>query len=113
MREMLPWVGLVVVLAGFAWMMLGGAKDSAAAHELVSGGAVLLDVRTPAEFASGHIDGARNIPVDQIAARSKEIDKATPVVVYCRSGARSAAAANTLRGLGFAKVEDLGAMSNW
>ncbi|MCA9490204.1 MAG: rhodanese-like domain-containing protein [Myxococcales bacterium] len=93
--------------------MLGGGKDSAAAHELVSAGAALVDVRTPGEFASGHIDGARNIPVDQIAARSKEIDKTQPVVVYCRSGARSAAAANTLRGLGFSQVEDLGAMSNW
>ena len=76
-------------------------------------GATLVDVRTPAEYARGHIDGARNIPLQEIAARSKELPKGKPVVVYCASGMRSAAAASSLRRAGFAKVVNLGPMSAW
>ncbi len=76
-------------------------------------GATLVDVRTPAEYASGHIDGARNIPVHEIAARSKELPKGKPVVVYCASGMRSAVAASSLRRAGFAKVMNMGPMSAW
>lgn len=107
-------VGGLVLLALFVGPRLVGKKDSKKAHELVAGGAALVDVRTPAEFAGGHLDGALNIPVDQLATRAKELGKKDrAVVVYCRSGARSAAATSTLRTLGFTSVEDLGAMSNW
>lgn len=109
------WVVVVVVLAAlFVGSRMLGKKDSSAAHALVAEGAALVDVRTPGEYAAGHLDGAVNIPVDQIASRAKEIGaKDRPVVVYCRSGARSAAAASALQQLGFTKIEDLGAMSNW
>jgi phage shock protein E len=106
-------VGLIVVSV-FVANRFVGRKDSSEAHRLVSAGAALIDVRTPAEFAGGHIEGAVNIPVDQLARRSGEIGaKDRPVVVYCRSGSRSAAAAATLRQLGYATVEDLGAKANW
>jgi phage shock protein E len=109
------WIVVVVVLAAvFLGSRMIGKKDSSAAHALVAGGAALVDVRTPGEYAAGHIDGAVNIPVDRITSRAGEIGgKDRPVVVYCRSGARSAAAASALQQLGFQKVEDLGAMSNW
>lgn len=87
-----------------------------AAHELVAKqGAFLLDVRTPAEFSEGHIDGATNIPVQELEARLASIPakKDQDVVVYCRSGARSAKAAGMLKAAGFTKVHDLGGMSNW
>jgi len=65
-----------------------------------------VDVRSADEFAEGHIEGAINIPVDDIAARTAELgDKTQPVVVYCRSGKRAARAAATLREAGFTKVE--------
>lgn len=67
---------------------------------------VVLDVRTPAEFAAGHVPGARNIPHDQLAARLGELatlrDK--PVVLYCRSGRRTLLAEDTLRTAGFTQL---------
>jgi len=66
---------------------------------------VLLDVRSPAEFAEGHAEGAINIPVGELSFRLRELNGSAPIAVYCRSGARSAAAARLLR-LGGFKVED-------
>jgi rhodanese-related sulfurtransferase len=84
------------------------------ARQLVSSGARLLDVRTAAEFAGGHIAGAVNIPVQELGGRSGEVGpKEKPVVVYCHSGSRSLFAARTLRQAGFQAVHDLGAMANW
>lgn len=76
---------------------------------------VVLDVRTPAEFAEGHIPGAVNLPVDEVKARVEALiaDKSTAIVVYCRSGARSATAARTLKALGYTDVADMGGLSNW
>lgn len=109
------WIVVVLLFAGlFVASRMLGRKDASKAKALVANGALLLDVRTPAEFASGHIDGAVNVPVDQIASRAEQLGpKNRAVVVYCRSGARSAAAASTLQQLGYTTVEDLGAMSNW
>lgn len=94
-------------------------RDPALAHRLVSEGAVLLDVRTPEEFASRHIDGAVNIPVDEIDRRKAEIDKLTggdankPIVVYCAAGSRAAVAKQALVAAGHTKVTNLGGISNW
>lgn len=82
-------------------------------RERVQNGAVLLDVRTPAEFAAGHIDGALNIPVQELPSRVKELaPRGKSVVVYCRSGARSCAAAGILTAQGY-EVLDIGGMGNW
>lgn len=89
-----------------------GGQDRATAQAAVAKGALLLDVRTPDEFAAGHLDGAVNIPVDDLARRLGEVPREREIVVYCRSGRRSAAAAEVLRGRGQAVI-DLGAMSNW
>jgi phage shock protein E len=57
---------------------------------LVREGAVIIDVRTPAEFREGHIRGSRNIPLDSIKSKLGEIKKLQkPVITVCRSGARS------------------------
>lgn len=81
-------------------------------REAVARGALLLDVRTPSEFAGGHLEGAVNIPVDELPARKAEITAGREVVVYCRSGRRSAIAADLLRDAGH-KVLDIGTMSAW
>lgn len=81
-------------------------------HALVAAGATLLDVRTPEEFSERHLEGAVNIPVDQVEARLGEIPRDRPVVVYCRSGARSMSAARILRRSGY-DVEDLGSINEW
>jgi rhodanese-related sulfurtransferase len=57
---------------------------------------LLLDVRTPTEFAAGHVPGAVNIPHDQLAARLSEIDRDHWVLVYCKSGARATMAERVL-----------------
>ena len=82
--------------------------------ELVKDGAVLVDVRTLAEYKSGHLDEAVNLPVETIADTiGNEIsDKDTKIVLYCRSGNRSNTAANTLVNMGYKNVYDLGAMSS-
>ncbi|MEL7435713.1 MAG: rhodanese-like domain-containing protein, partial [Chloroflexota bacterium] len=74
---------------------------------------ILIDVRTAQEFNSGHIAGAINIPVDQIANRLSEIPADIPVVVYCRSGNRSAQAANILNQNDYSEIYDLGSIIQW
>lgn len=74
---------------------------------------LLIDVRTPQEFADGHIAGAINIPVEEIGGRLNEVPDDKPVVLYCRSGNRSAQAANILVGAGYTGVYDLGGIIDW
>ena len=85
-------------------------KDPAAAKKLIASGAVVLDVRTADEFASGHIAGAVNIPVAELGQRMGEVaalvktDKAAPLVVYCASGSRSTQAHQELSAAGYSHV---------
>jgi phage shock protein E len=74
---------------------------------------LLLDVRTAEEYAEGHIPGAVLIPYDELAVNFKEPDKGRPIVVYCRSGRRSAIAADTLKHMGYVNVSDFGGYTNW
>ena len=74
---------------------------------------LLIDVRTPEEFAGGHIDGAVNIPVDTLAGRLSEVPEGQPIVVYCRSGNRSATAARILADSGYSGIYDLGGLQGW
>ncbi|HEX5026920.1 MAG TPA: rhodanese-like domain-containing protein [Agriterribacter sp.] len=70
-------------------------------RSLVQSGAVILDVRTPAEYKTGHIKGSVNIPVDQVGAHITDLKKKNkPVITCCRSGARSAMAASVLKTAG-------------
>ena len=68
---------------------------------LVRNGAVIVDVRSPGEFKSGHIKGSLNIPVDQIRSRTAELKKkGKPVITCCRSGSRSGMAKSILTASG-------------
>lgn len=88
------------------------AIGSAEARRVVAAGGLLVDVRTADEFADGHLDGAVNIPVDELRGRLAEVPRDREVIVYCRTGRRSANAAEILGGAGI-KVRDLGKMSAW
>jgi phage shock protein E len=68
----------------------------------------LLDVRTPEEFAEGHIEGAVNINVEEIHLRYDEIPTDLPIVVYCRTGRRSGIASEMMAGEGFSNLYDIG-----
>jgi phage shock protein E len=101
-------------MSWFHSMFGGGAKaDPMTVKSLVADGAQLLDVRTPGEFSAGALPGAVNIPVSELEARLDEVSRDRAVIVYCRSGARSGRASNTLQSAGFAQVHDLGAMAAW
>lgn len=74
----------------------------------------LIDVRTPSEYAAGHLDGASNLPVDQIGQllqMHQKLRKDSVIVLYCRSGQRSAKAKLALIDQGFSQVIDGGSMS--
>lgn len=68
---------------------------------------LLLDVRTPEEFASGHIAGAVNIPLQELPQRLGEVPQDRTVVLYCRSGNRSAQAASILESAGYSGLYDI------
>lgn len=70
-------------------------------------GAVLVDVREPMEVAAGTLPGALNIPLGSLVERQGELDPAVPVVLLCRSGARSAQAAAYLTHQGYVNVTNL------
>lgn len=72
-------------------------------------GAVLLDVRSSAEYAGGHIPGSVNIPLDGIqAVLTKYPDRQTPLFVYCLSGGRSGRAVRFLKDAGYTSVINIG-----
>ena len=74
------------------------------ALEMSKAGAVLIDVRTPAEVAEGMAPGAINIPLQEIEQRLSEFPKDKDLLIYCRSGKRSMAASNVLIENGYDKV---------
>ena len=107
MRYLLFAVSLFVgtiCLANAQSYMLDGVKSN-----------VVIDVRTPEEFASGHVDGAINIPYDTISAKLpalSKIDKNENILLYCRSGRRSAIAKQSLAELGYRKLQDGGGIDS-
>jgi len=73
-----------------------------------------IDVRTPGEFAAGHIKGAKLIPLAELEQRISEIPKDKQVYLYCRTDQRSAVAAGMLAKQGFSNIENvLGGITNW
>jgi rhodanese-related sulfurtransferase len=85
--------------------------DQAAA--LIEAGAALIDVREPAEFRNGHLPGAVNIPMGQVAGRLHEIDRGSPVYVVCAAGNRSGAMTDVLRAHGFNATNVAGGTADW
>jgi rhodanese-related sulfurtransferase len=65
---------------------------------------VILDVRTASEYEEGHIEGAVNIPVQELSVRFDELSIEDELLVYCRTGNRSAQAVDILEDLGFTKI---------
>ena len=94
--------------------------DKTKAESLIDEGALLIDVRSFAEYNQGHIDGAINIDVqeilnitDSLVYNNASISKNKKIIVYCRSGSRSSNAANKLVELGYTNVYDFGSIDNW
>ena len=106
----------VAVLGTVACSRLAGTKPAQAAELARQAGTFILDVRTDGEFAGGHLERAKLIPVQQLPGRLSELpaDKQTPILVYCAVGGRSAVAAALLKGKGYTAVHDLsGGIGAW
>lgn len=91
------------------------SPETAKKRLAVEKGIMLLDVRTVAEYTDKRIPGSVLIPVELIKSQATEKlkDKNTPIFVYCRSGNRSAIAAQGLANMGYTNVSDLGGINSW
>lgn len=95
----------------FKSIFSGGS--TAAIDEVIAQGAVIVDVRSPGEFASGHAKGAVNIPLDQLELKLAKVKSyRKPIVVCCASGMRSARAKAILTSQGVSDVHDAGSWRN-
>jgi len=81
--------------------------------EKIQAGAIIIDVRSPAEFADGYYHGAKNIPVNSLLDRLADVGpKDKPVIVYCASGGRSSVAQAMLKANGFVDVTNAGGIDD-
>lgn len=109
------WKKLLSLLLGGAMALPAGSalasQRADAAWELIESGALVVDVRTPEEFAQGHLDNAINIPLDTVETGFAHIAKDSSIVVYCRSGNRSSMAMQSLVQQGFINIHNGGGLS--
>ena len=89
------------------------AMSPAEAFEALAGSAVLVDVREPDEWAAGHAPEAVHVPLASVAASASGLPTDVPVIVICRSGRRSDAAAIELRRSGVDAINLTGGMQAW
>jgi rhodanese-related sulfurtransferase len=87
--------------------------DAAALEAALRDGAQLVDVRERAEYAAGHVPGARLIPMGQLPARLGELDRTRPVHLICASGNRSGAMARVVAAAGLEPVNVEGGTRGW
>ncbi len=114
----------IAVLSG-AMLLFNSVRRPGAGNGLTPSQAVLLinhedalviDVREQSEYVDGHVPESRNIPLSQLESRIGEIEKfkESPLILVCRSGARSSSACSRLVKLGFTKVNNLdGGVGDW
>ena len=105
-------LGLVTAgILAMLWKRFGNKSQSlsvAQMREIKNKGALVLDVRSPAEFASGHSKGSKNIPLDALPKRMGELKAGTVILTCCASGMRSGAAKRLLLKAGFTEVHNAG-----
>ncbi|MBI3395408.1 MAG: rhodanese-like domain-containing protein [Spirochaetia bacterium] len=88
---------------------MNGKANTSEVQAMIKNGALVVDVRTPGEFDSGHYPGALNIPHTEIGARLAELGaKDKGIVLYCRSGQRSGVALGIVSAAGFTKAVNAG-----
>lgn len=102
----------LIVMFGIFNNLFVQNKYNEALTEAVKNGSFIVDVRTPAEFASGSIKGAINIPLDKIQRQLIKFKGKKNIVVFCRSGARSSQAKSILNQNGFRNVINGGTWKN-
>jgi phage shock protein E len=103
---------LCIVAAYLGWRWIHGAHVRRTIARLRTEGATVIDVRSPAEFAGGHVAGSVNIPLTTLGEAPLGVDPGRWLIVCCASGTRSAVAKGILRRRGFGKVVNGGSWSN-
>ncbi|AMV72986.1 rhodanese-like domain-containing protein [Desulfuromonas carbonis] len=109
-------LGLLLLLTAEAWSAPVTSMMAPEAFQLLQRqpDTFLLDVRTPGEYLQLRLAGATLIPIDQFQARSREVPKDRPVLVYCAVGSRSSQVANYLASQGYPEVYNLtGGIWGW
>lgn len=93
-------------------IICGCSKQEPAVHS--EGKSMILDVRTPEEYAKGHLENAVNIPHTEMESKIGEMvpAKDTVIILYCRTGNRTAKSAKVLNKLGYLNIRDMGSMQN-
>lgn len=113
---------LIILLCGIFLVGCSSESDNKlinytdAKEMMINDGAILIDVRTEEEYQKDHIEGATLLPLDTIneaTIATITTNKEDIIIVYCQSGNRSSQAMEQLKELGYKKVYDLGAISNW
>lgn len=113
-QDLVPWLAMGGAFAALTIFKRLGQIAPDKARALVQEGATLVDVRSPGEFAGGHLPGAVNLPIGELGAHLGKLgEKHQPIIVYCASGARSALARSQLKSRGFEQVFNLGPMTRW
>jgi len=102
----------VALLAVFVLKRLSFVSAEVARKHLAAG-ALVIDVRTPEEFRSGHVVNAVNLPLDELRAKlpDRVKDKNQVLLLHCLSGGRSGIAQQQIKGLGYTKVFNLGSLA--
>lgn len=103
---------LLALIVWFVYKWWAAKQVVSMLPELRQNGAVFVDVRSPAEFASGNAPGSINIPLNELPSRLVELPKDRDVVVFCASGSRSGMAKMVLKTKGFQKVHNAGTWGN-
>ncbi len=114
MKYILLGIGVFLLVFIFQYLAKGkNMSDKSTVKSKIDSGALVVDVRTPSEYAGGHYPKAINIPLDSLRSRLHELgDKNREIVVYCLSGGRSATAKQILESAGFSKVTNGGGIAD-
>ena len=104
------WIILVVAVIAFLVLRRLSQVTPATAREWLNKGALVIDVRTEAEYREKHLPGTINIPLDRLGDEISRHapDKAQPLLLHCRSGSRSSMGTHTLKKMGYESVFNVG-----
>ena len=99
------WAFVAVAIVGVVFLLTRPASnEGTGAIGSGSSGQGIVDVRTAGEYEAGHIKGAENVPVDEVANAVQSWDRNAPLLVYCATGARSSSAVSQLQSMGFKTI---------
>lgn len=108
---MKKWLAIILTSATLLSAQAFATQRADIGWEWIEQGAMIVDVRTPQEFADGHLNNAKNYPLSELDKHFADIDKDTQIVLYCRSGNRSGKAFSYLQSKGFTNLHNAGGLA--